>query len=331
MIKIYFVNRNIFSPFTDGFSKQYLLSKGLILTKNPFAADLFISLSEEAKSYKIFKSLFWFRKFIIWTNEPRFNYSESSYVDKNSVAMNVYTKNVFLHNLHFLGSYHCNFDVNLGIVLHQPPYVALTAEKLKKRKFCAAIFTYQKPEKSAFIVNKKNIDLYALRQNLAYFMYLAGKADIVGSNWPAEISVVESSGFESGNLLEKTEWWDVKIKLLRNYKFNICFENTSYPHYCTEKIWHAIASGCLPIYYGEGTLIYETFPENSFIDAAKFKSNESLLSFLEEMTPEEHIARYNLCLEVLTKSCAARLANPDLKTDVLAQFVGVVYQLVRKP
>ena len=330
MIKIFFINRNIFSPFTDDFSQKYFLNRGLVFTKNPFKADLFVSLSASIRSYRIYKFIFWFKKFIVWTNEPRFDYSERDYIDNNSVAMNVYTKNVFLHNLHFLGSYHCNFYVNLGINLWQPPYVTLTAEKLRNKKFCIAVFTYQEPEESAFFINSKNIDLYALRQNLACFLHDAGKADIVGSNWPDKISVLENSGFESGNLPAKSEWWDIKIELLKNYKFNICIENTAYPHYCTEKIWHAIAAGCLPIYYGKGTLIYETFPENSFIDAAKFESNESLLSFLEQMTPEEHIARYNVCLEVLRSSCAVRLANPELKTDVLNKFINVVYQLVSK-
>ncbi|RZK44544.1 MAG: hypothetical protein EOO61_03455 [Hymenobacter sp.] len=328
MRNIFLINRTIFSPFVEEASQVHLTAREVSITRNPFAADVFMSLSAGVRSYKILKRFFWFKKFVIWTNEPRFNQMESSFVDKNSVTMNVYSKNVFLHNLHFLGSYHYNFDVNLGIDLKHPPVVVLTEEELKKRKFCVAVFAYQEPAKSAFYINGKNIDLYASRQELAHFLYRAGKIDIVGNNWPAEIKVLESSGF-SGNLGAKTEWWDVKLALLQNYKFNICFENTIYPYYCTEKIWHAIAAGCLPIYYGKDTLIYETFPENSFVDASLFDSNESLLYFLENITPEEHVARYNTCLEVLYRSCAERLAKPDLKTDVLDKFIDVVYQLTK--
>jgi len=40
----------------------------------------------------------------------------------------------------------------------------------------------------------------------------------------------------------------VKMDIISNYKFNLCFENTIYPGYFTEKILHAKISGCIPIY-----------------------------------------------------------------------------------
>lgn len=43
-----------------------------------------------------------------------------------------------------------------------------------------------------------------------------------------------------------------KIRLLRDYRFNICPENTNAPGYVTEKIWHAHAAGCIPVYWGSG-------------------------------------------------------------------------------
>ena len=41
-----------------------------------------------------------------------------------------------------------------------------------------------------------------------------------------------------------------KYDLLKNYRFNICFENSIYPGYCTEKLLQAKVSGCVPLYYG---------------------------------------------------------------------------------
>jgi hypothetical protein len=41
-----------------------------------------------------------------------------------------------------------------------------------------------------------------------------------------------------------------KISYLTNYKFNLCPENSNYKGYVTEKIFDAICSGCLPIYWG---------------------------------------------------------------------------------
>lgn len=43
---------------------------------------------------------------------------------------------------------------------------------------------------------------------------------------------------------------DNKLKLLRNYRFNLCPENSNHADYCTEKIFEAIAAGCIPLYWG---------------------------------------------------------------------------------
>ena len=40
-----------------------------------------------------------------------------------------------------------------------------------------------------------------------------------------------------------------KIEWLKSYKFNICFENSSYPGYLTEKLFDAFMGGCVPIYW----------------------------------------------------------------------------------
>ena len=45
-----------------------------------------------------------------------------------------------------------------------------------------------------------------------------------------------------------------KIEWLKNYKFNICFENSSYPGYLTEKLFDAFKAGCIPIYWGDTSL-----------------------------------------------------------------------------
>ena len=45
----------------------------------------------------------------------------------------------------------------------------------------------------------------------------------------------------------KNEW-------LKDYKFNICFENSSYPGYLTEKLFDAYNAGCVPIYWGDTSL-----------------------------------------------------------------------------
>lgn len=41
-----------------------------------------------------------------------------------------------------------------------------------------------------------------------------------------------------------------KLEYLKGFRFNLCPENSNYEGYCTEKIFEAFYSGCIPIYNG---------------------------------------------------------------------------------
>lgn len=43
---------------------------------------------------------------------------------------------------------------------------------------------------------------------------------------------------------------DNKLSYLRQFKFNLCPENSNFKGYVTEKIFDAISSGCIPVYWG---------------------------------------------------------------------------------
>lgn len=49
----------------------------------------------------------------------------------------------------------------------------------------------------------------------------------------------------------RTKFGDVKEDFLANYRFNLCPENSLGEGYITEKIFESIASGCIPIYWGD--------------------------------------------------------------------------------
>lgn len=325
MIKIYAVNNGT-QPFLDGFSLAYLQSQGIQYTTNPLFADVFLAAAPGFRRAKLARSIFWFKRFVYWTNEPRFNTTFENFESSDACTMNVYSKDVFLHNLHFLGSYHYDFANNLGVNLQEPPGYPMTQSRLSEKKhFCAAFFGYRDPEQARLIKDGIDISLNGLRQELATFLYKKGKAHIFGSGWPSEIKVEEDSGFESGG----ETWWDRKIAVLKDYKYNICYENTIAEYYCTEKLWHATASGSLGIYWGNGTKVYETFPENSFIDASLFESSEQLYLYLENLPDAEYIDRYNSCLNTLHNACEYRLTNSTMRTDVIDSFVEKVKILVQ--
>ena len=52
----------------------------------------------------------------------------------------------------------------------------------------------------------------------------------------------------------KNHYADDKLSYLRNYLFNVCPENSNADGYCTEKIFDAIAAGCIPIYWGSDNM-----------------------------------------------------------------------------
>jgi hypothetical protein len=60
--------------------------------------------------------------------------------------------------------------------------------------------------------------------------------------------------------------WRRKIEVLREYKFVIAFENSTFPGYNTEKLAHAVEADSLPIYWGDPQ-IDRCFNARRFINA----------------------------------------------------------------
>ena len=68
-----------------------------------------------------------------------------------------------------------------------------------------------------------------------------------------------------------------KVEFLKNYRFCIAYENAASPGYCTEKLLHAKAAGCVPIYWGD-PYVERDFDPNGFIDARNFRTPKELVA-----------------------------------------------------
>lgn len=58
-----------------------------------------------------------------------------------------------------------------------------------------------------------------------------------------------------------------KLDVISDYKFSLCFENSIYPGYFTEKLLHAKVSGAIPLYYSDSSFSNDFNPKcciNSF-------------------------------------------------------------------
>ncbi len=67
-----------------------------------------------------------------------------------------------------------------------------------------------------------------------------------------------------------------KFDFMRRYKFNIAFENSSYPGYTTEKVVDPMTVGSIPVYWGN-PLVDRDFNTRSFINWHDYGSDEAVI------------------------------------------------------
>ncbi len=88
----------------------------------------------------------------------------------------------------------------------------------------------------------------------------------------------------------KTRFGDDKLLYLRNYRFNLTPENTNYPGYVTEKLFEAIASGCIPIYHGSDNRPEpEVLNHEAIVFIEVGKDNTDAVNFVRELNSDEKL------------------------------------------
>jgi alpha(1,3/1,4) fucosyltransferase len=85
----------------------------------------------------------------------------------------------------------------------------------------------------------------------------------------------------------------VKVQFLKDYKFNIAFENSSSPGYTTEKILDALLANCVPIYWGDPMVALD-FSERCFVNVGKFESDEAAIQTIIELDRSDDMYRQYL-------------------------------------
>ena len=100
-----------------------------------------------------------------------------------------------------------------------------------------------------------------------------------------------------------------KIEFLRNYKFNICFENDAHrgynKHYTTEKLMQTFVTNTVGIYLGN-TEIEREFNKNSFINLRDFNSYKEAIEFIIDLDNNDD--KY---LKILNQSCFDEYKIPE--------------------
>ena len=90
----------------------------------------------------------------------------------------------------------------------------------------------------------------------------------------SEYKRVDAPGKSMNNMpgiddLYKGDMWEVKRQFLSPYKFTIAFENDIYPGYQTEKLYDAMLTQSIPIYFGD-PFISDVFNTKSFLNVSEY-------------------------------------------------------------
>lgn len=82
------------------------------------------------------------------------------------------------------------------------------------------------------------------------------------------------------------KWTEGKFLFLQKYKFCICFENSSFPGYITEKLIHAKLAGCIPIYWGDPT-IHQQFNTKAFINVHQYPNISDVIELIKKIDQDD--------------------------------------------
>lgn len=77
-----------------------------------------------------------------------------------------------------------------------------------------------------------------------------------------------------------------KHEILAKYNFSICFENSIFPGYVSEKIFDCFVAGTVPLYWGAPD-VQKYIPKDCFIDMRDFKDYAELRKFLKSLKHQD--------------------------------------------
>jgi len=322
---------------TSRFSAAEFKAAGIEIASDPSEASVIVAaLAEELAP--LVKQFGGRKRYLIWCDEPLWSHmfqcfpaartrignpAPSGPDDRvlNIDAMNCFTGDVFFSNHHFLNKgYHLTLErfrkeISGGVVDH--------SKRPSKGKI-AAFLTYRNSKRWDFVHPTGGQALNNLRTRLALEGRIFNKVDVYGQGWPQGLVTAEDRGGRDGR-----DPFDLKLEYYRNYQFAVAIENVWSPYWVTEKIWHPILVGCLPIYYaGPQHTIYRDFPAGSFVDYFDFRDPSALFEFLEGMSGEEFERRMILCRIALEQALYRSMDGETTRTIQMQMFAHRVGNLV---
>ena len=132
---------------------------------------------------------------------------------------------------------------------------------------------------------------------------------IIAYNELSKIEPVDGYGHIFRNHMQNR-----KDEILKHYKFNICFENQIVDGYVTEKLYEALLSGTIPIYWGD-KMSHEDFNPKAFIDYTTMGSMSELV---------DHVKCVYSSKDLMAEYLSQPICNEVPSLDGLYEFFDAV-------
>jgi hypothetical protein len=201
---------------------------------------------------------------ILWTGENRrpWNYEAHFAMTFDHIISNRH----YRLPLYVVENFLLQRDLNIPCVSD----VKRTATAADKESFCS------------FVVNNPNC---SERNNIFHKLCEYKKVDSVGP-------LFNNMGYFLSR--DPKQWHTSKFDFIGRRKFNICYENSSYPGYTTEKLYQALYCNTIPIYWGSPTVEMD-FNINAFINRFDYSSDEEMIEKIIELDTDDN--KYNEMLK----------------------------------
>ena len=140
---------------------------------------------------------------------------------------------------------------------------------------CTQIFPEEIAEKKKFCAFVVTNPCNSLRNNSFHWLSQYKQVDSAGRLFNNVGDVIFAGLGGGGGEL-------VKHEFLKQYKFCLAFENAASQGYTTEKLLHAKAAGCIPIYWGDPK-VERDFDTAGFLDARGITTSEQLIDLVKKI------------------------------------------------
>ncbi len=143
------------------------------------------------------------------------------------------------------------------------------------------------------------------------------------------------------NALSKTKWVDSggrylnnigyavtdKMEFIKDYKFVLAFENSSFPGYTTEKIMEPMVTNCIPVYWGN-PLIEKEFNAASFVNVHRYSNFDEVIQQMIALDEQDEKAIEMIRQE---KTAAGATEHRVVLQEVTAFLDNIIHRRNKLP